>query len=68
MAVARNTKSLAIFGPTEVWRYRPYGKKHEVVKLDLDCQPCHKKICPYNWECMKNIEVEDVFKNALKML
>ncbi|MGM0410232.1 MAG: glycosyltransferase family 9 protein [Bacillota bacterium] len=68
MAVARNTKSLAIFGPSEVWRYRPYGQKHEVVKLNLECQPCHKKTCPYNWECMKNLKVEDVFKKGIRML
>ena len=68
MAVARNTKSLAIFGPSEVWRYRPYGEKHEVIKMNLKCQPCHEKKCPFNWECMNNLKVEDVFKKALTLL
>lgn len=61
IAVAMSTKSIALFGPTEVWRYRPYGRGHKVISKDLFCLPCHSKKCPYNLECMKNISVKDVF-------
>ena len=68
MSVARGTKTLAIFGPTEQWRYRPYGDKHEIIKLDLFCQPCHQKSCPYNWECMRYLQVKDVFEKSISII
>ncbi|MFW6311337.1 MAG: glycosyltransferase family 9 protein [Nanoarchaeota archaeon] len=62
MAVAMNTKTIALFGPTEVWRYRPYEEKHIVIKGNLACQPCHKKTCPFDRvKCMDNIGVQQVY-------
>lgn len=60
IGVAMNIFTIALFGPTEPWRYRPYGDKHKVIMKNLSCQPCHKKECPYNHECMKKITVNDV--------
>lgn len=57
------TKTIALFGPTETWRYKPYGEGHEVISLDLDCQPCHEKECD-TWECMEELEVDDVIKRV----
>lgn len=60
IGVAMDTFIISLFGPTEPWRYRPYDNKHKIISKDLSCQPCHKKDCPYNHECMEEITVKDV--------
>ncbi|SDC08716.1 heptosyltransferase-3 [Candidatus Frackibacter sp. WG12] len=69
MAVAMGAKVVALFGPTETWRYRPYGDEHQVITLDLDCQPCHEKECSEReWECMKELDVGEVLENVEEMV
>ncbi len=62
IAVAMGTKTIALFGPTEVWRYSPYGKSHNVIKTNYKCQPCHRKKCliQNKAKCMAEIEVSRV--------
>ncbi len=44
IAAAVGTPVLAIFGSTAPWRTGPCGAGHRVVRLDLECSPCLKKI------------------------
>ncbi len=79
MAVAVGTPVIAIFGPTDYTRTAPYGKNHIMIRKDLKCSPCSKidmdinkrikrKQCPYNYKCINDISVDDVFKIIKKKL
>lgn len=61
LAVAVDTKVVAIFGPTNHGRYGPYGKGHVVVKKELSCSPCGDGSDCAKLDCLKNITVDEVF-------
>lgn len=60
IGAAAGTPLVAIFGSTAPWRTGPWGEQHIVLRADMDCSPCLKKICPKNSECMRAISVEMV--------
>ena len=68
IAEAVGAKVLAIFGPTDSEVYGPRGEKSRVVRKDLHCSPCEKAQCEFEHECMRNINVDEVFKVAKEML
>jgi heptosyltransferase-2 len=67
VAAAFQVPTVAIFGPTKdketsQWR----NEKSIIVKKNLECQPCMKRICPLkHHNCMKLIKAVDVL-NAFK--
>ncbi len=63
VAAALGVPTVTIFGPSDDKKYRPYGPGHEIVKLDLDCQPCGKHNCDHH-TCMKEIRAEDVYRSV----
>ena len=61
MAAALDVPCVAIFGPTDPRRTRPYGDDHEVLYTDRWCSPCFRKRCPLlHQRCMTEIEVDQV--------
>jgi len=73
MAVALGKPVTAIIGPTNANRTGPYRHLEGVVKTDLDCSPCYKRICRLAGKnelplCMQKISVDDVFENLRKQL
>jgi len=62
LAVALGIPSVSIFGPTDPSMTGPYGTGHAVVRQNLDCSPCFKRLCPYNHECMRQTSVEELIK------
>lgn len=66
LAPAVGTKTLVIFGPTNEKATQPIGA--EIIRKNVECAPCMKRICPIDHRCMKLISAEEVFKKALKML
>jgi len=60
IAAAMGVPVVALFGPTAPWRTGPYGKRHTVIRKNLECSPCFKKKCSH-LTCMKSITVEEVF-------
>ncbi len=60
MAAAVGTPVVALFGPTDPITTGPWGDGHVVVKRDVPCSPCWKRICPTDHRCMKWITVEEV--------
>jgi heptosyltransferase-1 len=46
LAAAIRTPVATLFGPTAPWRTGPFGERHEVVRLVLDCSPCFRRQCP----------------------
>ena len=62
LGYALGTPVIAIHGPTDSRLTGPYGTHHIVIKVDVPCGPCFKKICPgYGHVCMKNITADMVY-------
>jgi len=64
VAAAFQIPTVAIFGPTKDDETSQWmNKKSIIVKKNLDCQPCMKRICPLqHHNCMKLIKAVDVLK------
>lgn len=62
VAAAFQVPTVAIFGPTKDDETSQWmNEKSIIVKKNLDCQPCMKRICPLNHHnCMKLIKAADV--------
>ncbi len=68
IAQAMNAPTLAIFGPTDEAKYGPRNPNSLVVRKKLVCAPCERALCPYGHECLKWLEVDEVFEAAVKIL
>jgi heptosyltransferase II len=65
ISAALNTTTIALFGPTDPVRHRPYGDGHIVIKKDMKCSPCYERKCKYkSFACMEAIQVEDVVESV----
>lgn len=61
LAAAVHTPVVALFGPTAPWRTGPYGAGHRVIRKELPCSPCLKRVCRFGTtECMRAITVDEV--------
>lgn len=60
VATAVGTPVVAIFGPTDPSATGPWGMGHVVVKKEISCSPCFKRVCPTDHRCMEEITVEEV--------
>ncbi len=67
-ASARGTPTVAIFGPSDEGKYGPRAKDSVVVRRRLICAPCERALCPYDHECMRWIEPEEVYQAAVRLL
>jgi len=73
LAYASGVKTLALFGPTNPYEKVPNCHNVKVVwgGANLPCRPCYDgrgySICSSN-NCLKNLSVELVYEEALKML
>lgn len=63
IAAAVNTPTIALFGPTSPVRHSPYGDGHVVIQKQIECNPCYERTCHRNYECMKAIEVKEVWQH-----
>lgn len=73
MATAVGIPVIAIFGPTvKGFGFFPLGDKNRIVEKDIACRPCSLHggpKCPEgHFRCMKDIGVEEVFKEAMDEL
>jgi heptosyltransferase-2 len=67
-AVAFDVPVVVIMGPTDP-RYTCTNLEHTIViRKELDCSPCHKKVCPRKHECMTQITAGEVFSAAKELL
>lgn len=63
IAAAVGTPTIALFGPTNPLRHRPYGDGHHVIEKDVTCRPCYKRKCMRTDApnlCMTEIQASDV--------
>ena len=68
VAAALNVPTVAVFGSTNPHTTSPAGEKTAIVRKEVSCSPCLKKVCPTDFRCMMNIAVEDVVNAARQLL
>lgn len=68
IATAIGTPVVALFGSTPPHITGPWGKGHVVVKKDIECSPCWKRVCPTDHRCMNLLTVDEVEEIVNKKL
>ena len=63
IAAAVGTPTVALFGPTDPVRHKPYGAGHTTIEKLVGCRPCYKRTChrqdaPHL--CMTKIDTAEV--------
>jgi heptosyltransferase II len=74
VAVAVGTPVIAIYGPTDIRRTRPWGTGHTMIRHELPCSPCFRlegedqlRSCPHH-DCLMSITPEEVFNKVFTAL
>ena len=67
VAIAVKTPLVAYFASTCSQEIELYGRGRKVV-TDISCAPCYKKICPIDEQCMKDMSVGQIFREAKSWL
>ncbi len=66
-AVALGTPVVVVMGPTDP-RYSGWNlERSEVVRRDVECGPCHLKVCPLDHRCMRLISSAEVVARAVAL-
>jgi heptosyltransferase-2 len=77
IAGALNLPTVAIFGPTNETYVHPWKTQYEIVHTGIECRPCFyyspKPLTCYrtpeeHFLCIRNIEVDQVFAAALRLI
>lgn len=68
IASALNIPLLALFGSTSDVKTGPYSQLQKVIHKHVECSPCYKRECPIDFRCMKRIEVDEVYRELLKLI
>jgi heptosyltransferase-2 len=58
----------AIFGPTDWRKTSPWTEKARVLRVDVDCSPCHLRECNRGHECMLGVTAEMVIEAAREIV
>jgi heptosyltransferase-2 len=68
MSAAVGTPTLAIFGPTDPVRWRPFGKNHEAIyDNELTCRPCHYKKTCIDRPCLTHLSPSKIIDRAMAL-
>jgi heptosyltransferase II len=67
-AVAFGVPVVVIMGPTDPLYTSANLDKSVVIRKELECSPCHKKVCPKDHRCMTEIRPEMVLGEVKKLL
>ena len=67
IASALGTPLVALFGSTSDVKTGPY-QSGTVIHKHVSCSPCYQRVCPIDFRCMKQIEVDEVYEALLKNL
>jgi heptosyltransferase-2 len=68
MAAAVDTPVIALFGPTDPATTGPWGNSHIILRENVPCSPCMKRVCPTDHQCMELITVGEVEEAVHKKL
>ena len=69
IARAFSIPMVTVFGPTFAeWTATSYSVER-ILQIDVDCGPCHKKVCPFgHLDCMTGVTVDMVFNACQELL
>ncbi len=68
-AVAFDKPVAVIFGSTDPGLTASNLEKTATIRLDIECSPCQKKICPLeHHKCMKDLSVDMVFSQIVDLM
>ncbi|NLH41415.1 MAG: lipopolysaccharide heptosyltransferase II [Planctomycetes bacterium] len=67
-AVAFDVPTVVIMGSTDPRYTAANLERTAVVRKELDCSPCHKKTCPRQHECMREIRPAEVLAAAERLM
>lgn len=62
LAIALKKYVIAWFGVSCWTEIDLYGRGVKLYQEDLFCSPCWKKVCPYNLECIKLIDLDRIIR------
>jgi len=70
LAAAMQTPTVALFGPSSEWSWRPWQCRHELVLGPCNCKATRKFICEKSkaYPCMEAITVEMVQEGIAQLL
>jgi heptosyltransferase II len=70
LSAATGTPTIALFGPTDPQRWRPWGDRHVALfDATLACRPCHyKKTCSDKRQCLSDLPPQLIVEKALELL
>lgn len=72
MAAAVGTPVVACFGPSETWRFHPYGVPHRIVEVPLECRPCDYVHCVWpegqKYQCMVRQDTDAIVAKTEELL
>lgn len=68
IAAAVGTPQVVVMGPTDPRYSRTNLEWTRVLRKDVECSPCHKKICPIDHRCMTRIAAAEVVEAAADLL
>jgi len=66
--VALGVPTVCVMGPTHPGYSTSDRPNDHVVRLDVPCGPCQRKVCPLDHRCMEEISPELVFEACLQAL
>lgn len=64
LAAALGVPQLAIFGSTSEIATAPLSASAQVIKYQVDCNPCFLRECPTDFRCMLGITIQEVVAAA----
>ncbi len=68
MAQAADLPHVVLMGPTHPGWTDLNNDKAAILRLDVDCGPCHRKICPLDHRCMTGLLPESALEAAHALL
>lgn len=68
LAAAMGIPLVAIFGSTDERATGPLGARVRIVKKDVECSPCGRRVCPIDFRCMAELTVEEVYRATLEFV
>jgi heptosyltransferase-2 len=68
VAAAVGTRVVALFGPTDPRTTAPLGNGHVLIRKEVSCGPCLKRVCPEDHRCMDLIGVEAMYTTVSAQL
>ena len=68
LAAAMGIPLVAIFGSTDERATGPLATRVRIVKKDVECSPCGRRVCPIDFRCMAELSVEEVYRATLEFV